>query len=402
MQQPLYTLETFENDELSISRGMPSKANSNVSVMSLNLEDRRRREHPHDGLVTLLFSRLAAMLAIEQAEDIAKLHLLNPSEAAKIETEALNRASAQESCRLSWNRNLRLYELRHPQVARRQPLALVGAGGIPLSPVQSAPSGVLFITVSAPSNDVTPRQAPTILVTNPSSSTALAVAQQAANSRTSTLPVADSDEPLVALDLTTRTLTISPAAIIATIPSLYAVDSVIAAVLAVAVSDEATNPILADMEVEPPSHHAQDSQAGPGICAPYRGPLITTQAEREDYAESLQLASQIRAAKDETDSKKKRRNLFKFWSTDRSSTSGQAPGTSKNQEIVVEEFDLEKYGRYGTGSSREGKKLPGITRTLLRLLFLGLNLIIKGMTLLVKILAWLLVRSTRCVTSDKF
>ncbi|KAF7719755.1 Uncharacterized protein PECH_005684 [Penicillium ucsense] len=402
LQQPFYTLETFENDELSISRGVPSKVNSNVPVMSLNLEDRRRREHPHDGLVALLFSRLAAMLAIEQAGDIAKLHLLNPVEAAGVQRDALNRASAQESCRLSWNRNLRLYELRHPQVAKRQPPALVGAEGIPLSPVRSSSSGVLYITVSAPSSDVVPQQAPTILVTNPASSAALATAHQAANPRTSTLPMADSDEPLVCLDLTTRTLTISPAAIIATIPSLYAIDSVIAAVLAVAVSDEATNPILADMEVESPTPNAQDPRSGGGVGIPYRGPLITTQAEREDYAESLQLASQIQAAKDQAESNPERKSFFGLWKTHRAPKSDHVRNGKKDNEIVIEEIDLEKYGRYGKGSSREGEKLPGIVRTVLKLMFLGLSLIIKGMTLLVKLLAWLLVRSTRCVTSDKF
>lgn len=46
--------------------------------MMLSLEQRSRRDHPHDGLVALLFSRLAAMLAIEQAEEIGKEHHLSP------------------------------------------------------------------------------------------------------------------------------------------------------------------------------------------------------------------------------------------------------------------------------------------------------------------------------------
>lgn len=368
--------------------------------MTLSLEDRGRREHPHDGLVALLFSRLAAMLAIEQADEISKLHQLAPSEAADVENQALRRAAAQESCRLSWNRNSRLYELRHPSLSKRQPPALVGAEGIPLSPVRSKSSGILYITVSAPSNDAMPHQAPTILVTGPPSSMALAAAQLAANPRTSTLPVADSDEPLASLDFATRTLTISPAAVIATIPSLYAVDSLVAAMLAVAVSDEATNPILADMELRSPSFTEPGSLQG--VNAPYRGPLITTQAEREDYAASLQLASQIRAANAKAEGASKRKGFFKFWDRYQSTPSGQVRTTKKGQEIVVEEFDLEKYGRYGKGSSREGEKLPGITRTLLKILFFGLEMLVKGLTLMVKILAWLLVHSTRCVTSEKF
>ncbi|KAJ5174620.1 uncharacterized protein N7482_000497 [Penicillium canariense] len=399
-QQAFYTLQTYENDEISISRGAPYKPNGDVPIMTLSLEDRGRREHPYDGLVALLFSRLAAMLAIEQADEISKLHQLAPSEAAEVENNALRRAAGQESCRLSWNRNARLYELRHPLLSKRQPPALVGAEGIPLSPVRSQSSGILHITVSAPSSDTMPHQAPTIIVTGPLSSTAVAAAQQAANPRTSTLPVADSDEPLASLDFATRTLSISPAAVIATIPSLYAIDSLIAAMLAVAVSDEATNPILADMELGTPSSTESGVFMGQGIDISYRGPLITTQAEREDYAESLQLASQIEAANARAEGTSRRKSFFKFWDKPPSATLARLQ-TSK-QQVVVEEFDLEKYGCYGSGSSREGEKLPGITRTLLKVLFFGLELLVKGLTLAVRILAWLLVHSTRCVTSEKF
>jgi hypothetical protein len=231
---------------------------------------------------------------------------------------------------------------------------------------------------------------------------ALAAAQQAANPRTSTLPVADSDEPLASLDFATRTLTISPAAVIATIPSLYAIDSLIAAMLAVAVSDEATNPILADMALQTPSFTESGSFTGQAVGAPYRGPLITTQAEREDYAQGLQLASQIQAANAKVEGSSKRKSFFKFWDKYPSAPAGRVRTTKKGQEIVVEEFDLEKYGRYGKGSTREGEKLPGITRSLLKILFFGLNMLVKGLTLMVKILAWLLVHSTRCLTSEKF
>ena len=377
--------------------------------MGLNLEDRRRREYPNDGLVALLFSRLAAMLAIEQAGEVSKEHQLTPSEAAEVEKSALKRAAAQESCRLSWNRNLRLYELRHPSLSKRQPPALVGAAGIPLSPVRTRSSGMLHITVSAPSSDAVMSQPPTIIVTGPVSSTAMEAAQQAATARTSTLPVTDSDEPLAALDLATRTLSISPAAVIATIPSLYAIDSLVAAMLAVAVSDQTTNPILADMEIGSTHSFESYTNSEPMVTAPYRGKLITTLAEREDYAESLHLASQIESANNKkAEAAAKRKSFFKFWerSESRSSSSDghrtAKKGKTKDQKVVVEEFDLEKYGRYGPDSSRKGEKLPGITRTVLKLLFWGLELLVKGLTLVVKVLAWVLVRATRCVTSEKF
>ncbi|KAJ5155882.1 hypothetical protein N7492_008685 [Penicillium capsulatum] len=401
-QQPFYTLQTYSNDELSISRGPPSKPNNDVSIMTLHLEDRRRREHPNDGLVALLFSRLAAMLAIEQAGEISKQHHLAGSEAAGIESNALQRAAAQESCRLSWNRNLRLYELRHPSLSKRQPPALVGAAGIPLSPVRSQSSGMLYITVSAPSSDASTHQPPTIIVTGPPSSTAMEAAQQAANPRTSTLPVTDSDEPLAVLDFGTRTLTISPAAVIATIPSLYAVDSLVAAILAVAVSDEATNPILADMELGSPCPSEPTPATAPSHGTPFRGKLITTLAEREDYRESLELASQIDAANADSDSPPKRKGFFKFWNRKKSIPPNGQGSSKKKQKIVVEEFDLEKYGRYGKTSSREGQKLPSPIRGVLKIMFWGLNMMVKVLTLLVKIVAKALVHSTRCLTSEKF
>ncbi|KAJ5609237.1 hypothetical protein N7528_009804 [Penicillium herquei] len=404
-QQPFYTLQTYSNNEMSISRAAPSNPENDVPIMTFSLEDRSRRDHPNDGLIALLFSRLAAMLAIDQAAELSQKHHLAGSEASEVERNALKRAAAQESCRLSWNRNLRLYELRHPSLSKRNPPALLGAAGIPLSPVQAQSSGILYITVSTPSSDTSPKQPPTIIVTGPVSSTALEAAQQAANPRTSTLPAPDLDEPLATLDFATRTLSICPAAVIATIPSLYAVDSLIAAILAVAVSDESTNPILADMELGSPKSIAPSVKSMSRQGMPFRGKLITTLAEREDYAESIELASQIESAAAKSAAHPKK-NYLKFWSqkdvTPQDVKQSPKSKKSKNKKIVVEEFDLEKYGRYGRTSSREGEKLPGIVRGTLKILFFALDLIVKILTAFVKVLAWLLVNMTRCVTSEKF
>lgn len=369
--------------------------------MMMNLEDRTRREHPNDGLVTLLFSRLAAMLAIDQAGEISRNYHLSPSETSEVETDALKRAAAQESCRLSWNRHQRLYELRHPSNSQRHPPALVGAAGIPLSPVRSQSPGMVHITVSAPSSNASPRQPPTIIVTGPVSPAAMEASQQAASARTSTLPVTDQDEPLAILDFGTKTLSISPSAVIATIPSLYAIDSLVAAMLAVAVSDEATNPLLADMVLgsPEPSRPTTSQNLGPYSMPVFQGKLVTTIAEREDTAQSMHLASQIKSAQKKSKSNTESKGMFNFWSRDPSKSKNGA-AANKNQP-AVEEIDLEKYGRYGSGS-RKGQKLPGATRGILRILFFGLDMIVKGLTLLVKVLAWLLVKSTRCVTSEKF
>ncbi|KAJ5561745.1 hypothetical protein N7461_000506 [Penicillium sp. DV-2018c] len=405
-ENPFYTLQTYSTNELSLSRRDPSKTNYDVPIMMMSLEDRIRREHPNDGLVTLIFSRLAAMLAIDQASEISRQHHLSPAEGAEVETDALKRAAAQESCRLSWNRHQRLYELRHPYFSKHHPPALIGAAGIPLSPTRPQSSGIVHITVSEPSNDASPRQPPTIIVTGPLSSTALEAAQQAADPRTSVLPVTDLDEPLASLDFGTRTLSISPGAVVATIPSLYAIDSLIAAILVVAVSDEATNPILADMVLGSPkqSRPATSQNPGPYSMPVFQGKLVTTVAEREDAEASMHLASQIRSSQEKSKEASRKNNVFKFWGRNSSAPRDDSRGSKKNksQNVAVEEFDLEKYGRYGNGSSREGKKLPGVTRSILRILFFALDLVVKGLTLFVKILAWVLVNTTRWVTSEKF
>ncbi|GAQ04187.1 hypothetical protein ALT_1508 [Aspergillus lentulus] len=400
-RSPFYTMHTFSTDELSIARAHPMKPNSSVSVMMLKLEDRKRWLPPNDGLVTLLFSRLAAMLAIGEAEEVAKQHHLSSTEASEVEGNALKRAAAQESCRLLWNNEKRLYELQHPSHCKQQPPALVGAAGfgaagIPLSPVRSKYAGILHISVSTPSSDSKSRQPPTIIVTTPLSPNALEAATQAATPRTSTLPLTDSDEPLASLDLGTMTLSISATAIINTIPSLYAIDSLVAAMLAVAASDETTNPVLADMALHDPkqeSHHFS-SLSNPASGGMFAGKLVATLAEREDAEESDRLMSKIKSSKFKSDTPTDSNGSGKrsFWSWGRSKPKKPQ---SKNKQIMVEQFDLEKYGRYGSSSSREGQKLPGPTRGILRLLFFGLNMIVKTLTVLVKIVAWLLVSVTR-------
>ncbi|RAQ46668.1 conserved proline-rich protein [Aspergillus flavus] len=384
-QAPFYKMQTYSTNELSVTRTNPSKPNSSIPIMMLKLED-RRREPPNDGLVSILFSRLAAMLAIDEAEAFARKHHLGPSEAAEAEGKALKRAAAQESCRLSWNNAKHLYELHHPSLTKLPPPALVGAAGIPLSPVRSKYSGLLHISVSTPSKESNSRQPPTILVTTPMSANAVEGANMAATPRTSTLPLADSDELLASLDLGTLTLSISAAAITATIPSLYAIDSLVTAMLAVAVSDEASNTVLTDMELYDPTKEALSKHSS-------LNSNIKSLAEQEDAKEGIQLLSKIKFANPQsTDSTQ--RKWFHFWRP-------QKPTKPKTKKIVVEEFDLEKYGRYGYGSSREGQKLPGLTRGCLRILFWGLDILVRILTMMVKIIAWLLVNLTRCTTSAK-
>lgn len=291
--------------------------------------------------------------------------------------------------------------------------ALVGAAGIPLSPARSKSPGAVQITVSAPSpNDNNPQprsqsQPPTILATTPTASnfTSTESALLAPTPRTSTLPLTDSDDPLASLDLSTKTLCISSGAFIAIIPSLYAIDSVVAGVLAVAVADEGSRGVLMGMEMGTGIGTCQSQSENAGL------ELVST-AEREDVMLGSDLVERVKSGPnpgtvDDNDNDKREPSSDtpkpSFWDWLRKPQPREPkPKKQKNKQIVIEEFDLEKYGRYGPSSSREGEKLPAIARGVLRVLFWGLNLMVRLLTAMVKVLAWVLVNLTRCVTSERF
>ncbi|GAD96759.1 conserved proline-rich protein [Paecilomyces variotii No. 5] len=390
---PFYAMQTFSANELAITRTYPRKPSRSVPVMMLNLENKGRRQPPNDGLLALIFSRLAAMLAVDQAAELSRQHRLAPTEAVEVETDAIRRAVAHESCRLVWNESQKRYELRHPALAKRKIAALVGHDGIPLSPVQTRDPGTLHITVYRPSesgNGV--RQPPIIMVTNPVSATAVEAAHLAASPRTSTLPLTDIDDPLASLDFGTMTLSISAGLIAATVPSLYAVDSLVAAILVVAVSDEATSHMLADMEIYGSYRHPHRNSivSAASSNTRYTGRFFATIAERDDTKDEVNPVSNSKSTKSKKTGENRRSP--RFWGRSK----------SKKKQIVIDEIDLEKYGRYGKGSSREGEKLPGSIRAFLRFMFWSLELVVRGLTVTAKVFAWLLVHLTRCVTSEKF
>ncbi|PWY92053.1 proline-rich protein [Aspergillus heteromorphus CBS 117.55] len=388
---PFYTLSTSATNDITITRRNPSRPDSSVPVMNFKLEKRSRRQPPYDGLVAILFPRLAAILAIDQAMELSKELRLPPSEAAEAEGDALKRVAAQESCKLLWNQSKKVYEFQHPALCRQQPPALVGAAGVPLSPMRSKYSGVLHITVSSSSEGTRGSQPPTILVTTPLPANAVETGSMVATPRTSTLPLTDLDEPLASLDLATMIFSISTASIIATVPSLFAIDAVVSAVLAVAASDESTKIALEGLEFTAATPKSQSSSGNTS----FHGPFVTTLAELEDAKEGSQLWARIKSVQSSSDSDSEKR-WYQFWGK----RNLKQPKQPKNRKIVVEEFDMAKYGRYRRGA-REGQKLPWITRACLRILFLSLDVIVHVLTLIVKVIAWLMVGMTRCVTSER-
>ncbi|KAL5340121.1 hypothetical protein BJX70DRAFT_132842 [Aspergillus crustosus] len=421
---PFYTMQTYSTNEVSMTRGNPSIPNSSIPIMMLQLEDRCRREPPHDGLVSHLFSRLAAMLAIDQATELSRLHQLAPPNAAEVEANALKRAAALESCKLSWNPIKRVYELRHPLLTRQYqcqgskpstPPSLVGAAGIALSPVRSQhQSGCLHISVSTPTQgqDRVHVNAPTILVTAPLPNNTVDVAA-VASPRTSTLPLSgsdsESDETLASLDLRTMTLSISASAITNAIPSLYVIDSIVAAILAVAVSDVSTNPVLGDMSIYDPTRTETRLPTPPeptySNTSFNRPKLFATLAERDDAeTPALEIPTQVQTQIPKTHRK--------WWSALRTKMtqipiSRRQKSKSKSSSptsTVVEEIDLEKYGIGSSPSTKADKKedeLPGLARGLIKIIGWGFKLMFWALTVAFKILSWALGLIFKSVTGEK-
>jgi hypothetical protein len=346
--------------------------------------------------VTYIFPKLAAMLAIDQSTALAAKHRLAPSEREEMQSDAVERAAAQEACHLRWNEKGRRYEFAHPAIGR-DPEKSPHFAMSPTSPVP-AEQPVLHITVTSDglrSPLSTTSAPPVILVTNPNTSASIH-SSSPAELRMSTLPVSDTEEPLASLDFETMTLHISASQILRLAPSLYAVDSVVAAILAVAVADEATNPVMASMDVwtartprAPPSVFG-GSVAGSIGGKSYTGSVLyATIAEREEAEEEAKHMRQLH--KDDTKGKSEKSS---FWGKKSKSKK------KKTRKVVVSEFDLEKYGHYQAGS-REGEELPGVVRGFLELIFTGLKFIVWLLTLLVQMFAWLTVNITRCVTSER-
>jgi hypothetical protein len=414
-------------DGFSLLRNHPLKQNRSVQVMALDFENPARRQPPHDGLVTVIFSKLAAMLAVEQAAELTRHHSLAPSEAMEVETNAVNRAASQESCRLIWNERQHRYELQHPSILKQHSPALLGDDGNPLPRVQTAKPGILHITVSLTAERESEHyQPPVIMVTSPRLPNSIQAGDMEATPRTSTLPQADIDEPLASFDLNTMTLSICAGLTTSIIPSLYAIDSLIAAILAVAVTDEGTYPVLANTELYVPglgspqtprqipqkrrkSRLFRNSMASTAAKTntTYSGKYFATFAEREEAEEEeAKLMAQLRTAESKERSKKKRTStsekkkgrMFSFFGGKKK----QAKADGKTKQIIVEEFDLEKYGHFGQGSSREGEDLPGPAKMLVSLLVFGLQIVVTLLSAGVKCAVWVVVNVTRCVTSEKF
>lgn len=459
-QHPFYTISITTNISnkpisLSISRTNPSNPQINIPIMSLALED----HHPNDNLITHLFSHLAAMLAIEQSAELAAQHNLSQADALEAEGKALRRAVEMESCELVWVRERAGYEL-HPSSMQQQQrghghgqAALVGAAGISLSPapapspspspsptqLKSKNPGPLHITVSTPSpptdtNTYTEEeheQPPTIIATTPIPQNTTSTPNLTATPRTSTLPHTDSPahDALATLDLGTMTLGISTEAVVRAVPGwLYAVDSVVAAVLAVGFVDGRVGGVLLGMDVgggctsgEQEREREVDQENNP--TSPNHDHGTNTSTTKPSPKDTIQtyttttintikttlstIYTWVRSLPTKipptlslklhlpTHNSTANANNTTTTNPNKSKRNNPNPKTKK---FLREEFDLD-LEHYGGDSFQEGGQLPTATRGILKALFWGFEVAVCGMVMLVTGVVWLVLRVSGWVCS---
>ncbi|KAL2410432.1 hypothetical protein ABEF95_002126 [Exophiala dermatitidis] len=434
---PFYTLQTYDTNEIAISKTNPRQRSANHDVVLCPLEPVSRRQPPNDGLVAFIFPKLAALLAINQSATLARQHNLAPTDRDDIEAQAVRRAAEQEACRLRYNAQEGFYELEHPAIGRDAVGAhfAVKSPALPPGPAVRSLAGkpVLHITISTDS------PLPSINVTDPNSAhrTGLATPRTSIGAglrRLSTIPQPETASaspsdipPLATLDLTSQVLRLDANAILELMPSLFSIDCIVSALMAVAISDTTTNPAIGSMEIWKPrpvpasrlgttSGQSLRTKTRAGSLKSYTGSVFyATIAEREEAEEEARL---MRKAHEKDISRrggsskdKGSRTWFGFRgltsaddednndakTTDRKKSKSK----SKTKKIVVTEFDLEKLGHYQSGD-RQGEQLPVVTRSALSVLVGGLKLLIWILTMIAQVLAWVLVNVTRAVTSEKF
>jgi len=214
----------------------------------------------------------------------------------------------------------------------------------------------------------------------------------------STLPQIDTDNSLLILDFNTRIMHINANRILEHVPSLFAIDSIVSAVMTVAIADERTNTVMAAMELWQPKPARAMSTFGGSIAGKSVAGSIfyATVAERDEAEEEARALAEIH----EKDIKRKQSGpkTHRKWF---SSNKEKQPKQKKKQEIVMREFDLEKLGHYQAGD-RKGQELPGFVRLVLSIMVGGLKFVVWSLSLVVHFLSWLLVTITRGVTSEKF
>lgn len=390
---PFYSLITYDTNEVALSKTCPRKRTVQAEVSINSIEAASRRSPPNDGLVTFIFPKMAAMLAINQSTVLAKEHGLAPTHRDEVQAAAVKRAADQEACKLRWNANAKHYELEHPAVGRRQrEPAFAKSPESARSPPVSGARPVLDIHVSKP----TGRSLPVITIANPRAADLESASEPTLPGiRMSMMTQSERNNDLASLDFNTRIMHVNANQILEHVPSLFAIDAIVSALLTIAIADENTNAIMAAMEIWQPKPQRRASTYAGSIAGKSTAGSVfyATLAEREEAEEE---ARELAAIHERDIKNKERRKEHKKWF-------GKKDKQPKNQtkKVVVREFDLEKLGHYQSGE-RKGQELPSAVRFVLSIMVGSLRFVVWGLTSIVHLLSWLLVTMTRCFTSEKF
>lgn len=234
------------------------------------------------------------------------------------------------------------------------------------------------------------------------------------------------------------TLAISTEAVVRAVPGwLYAVDSVVAAVLAVGVVDGRVGGLLLGMDVDcrnsgssgmererdvdqddnstttSPNHSADTSTTKPNpkdtiqiYTTKTTNTIKTTLSTIYTWTRSLptKIPPTLRLKLHLPIHNPTDPNNTTTTKPDKSKPSNPNPKTKK---FLLEEFDLdpdlEHYGHHpnsnSSSDSEEGRQLPTATRGILKALFWGLEVAVCGLVLLVKGVVWLVLRVSGWVCS---
>ena len=270
-----------------MSKTNPVKRTDVREIVLCAIEPQQRRVAPQDGLVSFIFPKMAAMMALNQSAQLAKAHHLAPTDKDDIEAAAIRRAASQEACHLRWNPNFERYELEHPAISRRprEPDFVKSPASATGSMILPAGDPILHINVS----ESTPNSPPVISVTDPNASTPGAQNSPGAGIRLSVIPQSDTDRPLASLDLGTRSLHVDADQILTLMPSLFSIDCIACAIMAVAIAHETTNPTMGALPIwkARPRAQAPASQYGGSVKSYAGSAFYATFAEREEAESDL-------------------------------------------------------------------------------------------------------------------
>ncbi|KAI9766431.1 MAG: hypothetical protein M1840_006538 [Geoglossum simile] len=119
-EEPFYDFQTLKENsfdaaysEVIVRRHDPVKR-SIIPVITLDLEPPSRRLPPEDGLITLIYPKAAAMMALDATASRVKNSNVEPSDAEAMARDAVRMAAAKECCKLLWDNEKGRYHLWHP------------------------------------------------------------------------------------------------------------------------------------------------------------------------------------------------------------------------------------------------------------------------------------------------